>query len=249
MVKDCQKEILNCIIEYELDLRRGENVIKDVLVGNKISFINDVPDLNSISCNKSLFEVGSECEGTKYKNNNGNDYSYNESKNTIEGFYAKNVVESLKKIVEEKISNDFLDYKRVVESIKPVFEAVKEGAREEDNMLTDIKQALQNILNKLHNVEEKNLYKAEAYRDIIKDFYENRDIGSTLRCSEISCFNKLIDDKLSELSHNKDVVLENVNNIFKHIQVDDKLPDTDNKFLDYANDMFQYAYQVVDDIL
>ncbi|WP_353287751.1 hypothetical protein [Wolbachia endosymbiont (group B) of Gerris lacustris] len=92
------------------------------------------------------------------------------------------------------------------------------------NRLLDIDSKLKAIFREKQQPETD---ETRAYYDVIRALYKNGDMSSQLKCNDLDCFNRTIEDNLSqkqsELAAIKDDFLDNTQNIFKHIQVEDSI--------------------------
>ncbi|WP_410542798.1 hypothetical protein [Wolbachia endosymbiont of Tetranychus urticae] len=115
--------------------------------------------------------------------------------------------------IKGKILKSFEDYEKYH---KNSTEAIKREL--------DIDSKLKAILKEKQQPETD---ETRAYYDVIRGLYENGDMRSQLKCNDLDCFNRTIEDNLSqkqsELAAIKDDFLDNTQNIFQHIQVEDSI--------------------------
>ncbi|WP_264686455.1 MULTISPECIES: hypothetical protein [unclassified Wolbachia] len=210
MTTDCKKELLNCISKYREELAENKAAIRQTLTSDKIN-ISDYFYQGDKICNKELFNIGSECQDTKYGSRQ--EYTYDEWKEKIEKSHAKDFLGMLQNEVKNKISKSLEDYKQYHENAT---EAIKKEL--------DIDSKLKAILKEKQQPETD---ETRAYYDVIRGLYENGDMHSQLKCNDLDCFNRTIEDNLSqkqsELAAIKDDFLDNTQNIFQHIQVEDSI--------------------------
>ncbi|WP_264686441.1 hypothetical protein [Wolbachia endosymbiont (group B) of Rhopobota naevana] len=125
MTTDCKKELLNCISKYREELAENKAAIRQTLTSDKIN-ISDYFYQGDKICNKELFNIGSECQDTKYGSRQ--EYTYDEWKQKIEKSKAnellkdKNLQETLKskdsqEELKGKISKSLEDYKQYHEKV------------------------------------------------------------------------------------------------------------------------------------
>ncbi|MFP3022022.1 MAG: hypothetical protein ACEY3K_03455 [Wolbachia sp.] len=210
MTTDCKKELLNCISKYREELAENKAAIRQTLTSDKIN-ISDYFYQDDKICNKELFNIGSECQDTKYGSRQ--EYTYDEWKEKIEKPHAKDLLKMLQNEVKGKILKNFEDYEKYH---KNATEAIKREL--------DIDSKLKAILKEKQQPETD---ETRAYYDVIRGLYENGDMRSQLKCNDLDCFNRTIEDNLSqkqsELAAIKDDFLDNTQNIFQHIQVEDSI--------------------------
>ncbi|WP_264377924.1 MULTISPECIES: hypothetical protein [unclassified Wolbachia] len=210
MTTDCKKELLNCISKYREELAENKAAIRQTLTSDKIN-ISDYFYQGDKICNKELFNIGSECQDTKYGSRQ--EYTYDEWKEKIEKPHAKDFLGMLQNEVKNKISKSLEDYKQYHENAT---EAIKKEL--------DIDSKLKAIFKEKQQPETD---ETRAYYDVIRGLYENGDMRSQLKCNDLDCFNRTIEDNLSqkqsELAAIKDDFLDNTQNIFQHIQVEDSI--------------------------
>ncbi|QUI60641.1 hypothetical protein JKF54_01495 [Wolbachia endosymbiont of Spodoptera picta] len=210
MTTDCKKELLNCINKYREELAENKAAIRQTLTSDKIN-ISDYFYQGDKICNKELFNIGSECQDTKYGSRQ--EYTYDEWKEKIEKPHAKDLLKMLQNEVKGKILKSFEDYEKYH---KNATEAIKREL--------DIDSKLKAILKEKQQPETD---VTRAYYDVIRGLYENGDMHSQLKCNDLDCFNRTIEDNLSqkqsELAAIKDDFLDNTQNIFQHIQVEDSI--------------------------
>ncbi|WP_353276330.1 hypothetical protein [Wolbachia endosymbiont (group B) of Villa cingulata] len=210
MTTDCKKELLNCISKYREELAENKAAIRQTLTSDKIN-ISDYFYQGDKICNKELFNIGSECQDTKYGSRQ--EYTYDEWKEKIEKPHAKDLLKMLQNEVKGKILKSFEDYEKYH---KNATEAIKREL--------DIDSKLKAILKEKQQPETD---ETRAYYDVIRGLYENGDMRSQLKCNDLDCFNRTIEDNLSqkqsELAAIKDDFLDNTQNIFQHIQVEDSI--------------------------
>lgn len=158
-----------------------------------------------------MFNIGSECQDTKYGSRQ--EYTHDEWKEKIEKSHAKDFLGMLQNEAKNKISKSLEDYKRYHENAT---EAIKKEL--------DIDSKLKAIFKEKQQPETG---ETRAYYDVIRGLYENGDMRSQLKCNDLDCFNRTIEDNLSqkqsELAAIKDDFLDNTQNIFQHIQVEDSI--------------------------
>lgn len=211
MTTDCKKELLNCISKYREELAENKAAIKQTVTGNNKINISDYFYQGDKICNKELFNIGSECQDTKYGSRQ--EYTYDEWKEKIEKPHAKDLLKTLQNEVKGKILKSFEDYEKYH---KNSTEAIKREL--------DIDSKLKAILKEKQQPETD---ETRAYYDVIRGLYENGDMRSQLKCNDLDCFNRTIEDNLSqkqsELAAIKDDFLDNTQNIFQHIQVEDSI--------------------------
>ncbi|UIP92896.1 hypothetical protein JSQ73_000725 [Wolbachia endosymbiont of Anopheles demeilloni] len=210
MTTDCKKELLNCISKYREELAENKAAIRQTLTSDKIN-ISDYFYQGDEICKKELFNIGSECPDTKYGSRK--EYTYDEWKEKIEKPHAKDLLKMLQNEIKGKILKSFEDYEKYH---KNATEAIKREL--------DIDSKLKAILKEKQQPETD---ETRAYYDVIRDLYENGDMRSQLKCNDLDCFNRTIEDNLSqkqsELAAIKDDFLDNTQNIFQHIQVEDSI--------------------------
>ncbi|MFP3031070.1 MAG: hypothetical protein ACEY3M_07980 [Wolbachia sp.] len=123
------------------------------------------------------------------------------------------MLKMLQNEVKSKILKSFEDYEKYH---KNATEAIKREL--------DIDSKLKAILKEKQQPETD---VTRAYYDVIRGLYENGDMRSQLKCNDLDCFNRTIEDNLSqkqsELAAIKDDFLDNTQNIFQHIQVEDSI--------------------------
>ena len=211
MTTDCKKELLNCINKYREELAENKAAIKQTVTGNNKINISDYFYQGDKICNKELFNIGSECQDTKYGSRQ--EYTYDEWKEKIEKPHAKDLLKTLQNEVKGKILKSFEDY-----------EKYHKNATEDIKRELDIDSKLKAILKEKQQPETD---ETRAYYDVIRGLYENGDMRSQLKCNDLDCFNRTIEDNLSqkqsELAAIKDDFLDNTQNIFQHIQVEDSI--------------------------
>ncbi|WP_265022718.1 hypothetical protein [Wolbachia endosymbiont (group B) of Ischnura elegans] len=207
MTTDCKKELLNCINKYREELAENKAAIRQTLTSDKINISDYFYQVDKI-CNEELFNVGVECQDTQRGK-----YTYDEWKQKIEKFNAKDFLGMLQNEVKNKISKSLEDYKQYHENAT---EAIKKEL--------DIDSKLKAIFKEKQQPETD---ENRAYCDVIRGLYENGDMRSQLKCNDLDCFNRTIEDNLSqkqsELAAIKDDFLDNTQNIFQHIQVEDSI--------------------------
>ncbi|WP_264706530.1 hypothetical protein [Wolbachia endosymbiont (group B) of Colias croceus] len=210
MTTDCKKELLNCISKYREELAENKAAIRQTLTSDKIN-ISDYFYKSDKICNKELFNIGSECQDKKYGSRQ--EYTYDEWKEKIEKPHAKDLLKMLQNEIKGKILKSFEDYEKYH---KNSTEAIKREL--------DIDSKLKAILKEKQQPETD---ETRAYYDVIRGLYENGDMRSQLKCNDLDCFNRTIEDNLSqkqsELAAIKDDFLDNTQNIFQHIQVEDSI--------------------------
>ncbi|WP_264729821.1 hypothetical protein [Wolbachia endosymbiont (group B) of Episyrphus balteatus] len=210
MTTDCKKELLNCINKYREELAENKAAIRQTLTSDKIN-ISDYFYQGDKICNKELFNIGSECQDTKYGSRQ--EYTYDEWKEKIEKPHAKDLLKTLQNEVKGKILKSFEDY-----------EKYHKNATEDIKRELDIDSKLKAIFKEKQQPETD---ETRAYYDVIRGLYENGDMRSQLKCNDLDCFNRTIKDNLSqkqsELAAIKDDFLDNTQNIFQHIQVEDSI--------------------------
>ncbi|BDG75670.1 MULTISPECIES: hypothetical protein [Wolbachia] len=210
MTTDCKKELLNCISKYREELAENKAAIRQTLTSDKIN-ISDYFYKGDKICNKELFNIGSECQDKKYGSRQ--EYTYDEWKEKIEKPHAKDLLKMLQNEIKGKILKSFEDYEKYH---KNSTEAIKREL--------DIDSKLKAILKEKQQPETD---ETRAYYDVIRGLYENGDMRSQLKCNDLDCFNRTIEDNLSqkqsELAAIKDDFLDNTQNIFQHIQVEDSI--------------------------
>lgn len=119
--------------------------------------------------------------------------------------------------VKDKISKSLEDYEQYHEKYhKNATEAIKKEL--------DIDSKLKAIFKEKQQPETD---ETRAYYDVIRGLYKNGDMRSQLKCNDLDCFNRTIEDNLSqkqsELAAIKDDFLDNTQNIFQYIQVEDSI--------------------------
>lgn len=123
------------------------------------------------------------------------------------------MLKTLQNEVKGKILKSFEDY-----------EKYHKNATEDIKRELDIDSKLKAILKEKQQPETD---ETRAYYDVIRGLYENGDMRSQLKCNDLDCFNRTIEDNLSqkqsELAAIKDDFLDNTQNIFQHIQVEDSI--------------------------
>lgn len=87
MTTDCKEEMRNCISKYREELAENKAAIKQTVTGNNKINISDYFYQGDKICNKELFNIGSECQDTKYGSRQ--EYTYDEWKEKIEKPHAK----------------------------------------------------------------------------------------------------------------------------------------------------------------
>ncbi|WP_419215063.1 hypothetical protein [Wolbachia endosymbiont of Rhagoletis cingulata] len=201
----------NCISKYREELAENKAAIKQTVTGNNKINISDYFYQGDKICNKELFNIGSECQDTKYGSRQ--EYTYDEWKEKIEKPHAKDLLKTLQNEVKGKILKSFEDY-----------EKYHKNATEDIKRELDIDSKLKAILKEKQQPETD---ETRAYYDVIRGLYENGDMRSQLKCNDLDCFNRTIEDNLSqkqsELAAIKDDFLDNTQNIFQHIQVEDSI--------------------------
>ncbi|WP_264719378.1 hypothetical protein [Wolbachia endosymbiont (group B) of Eucosma cana] len=201
----------NCISKYREELAENKAAIKQTVTGNNKINISDYFYQGDKICNKELFNIGSECQDTKYGSRQ--EYTYDEWKEKIEKPHAKDLLKTLQNEVKGKILKSFKDY-----------EKYHKNATEDIKRELDIDSKLKAILKEKQQPETD---ETRAYYDVIRGLYENGDMRSQLKCNDLDCFNRTIEDNLSqkqsELAAIKDDFLDNTQNIFQHIQVEDSI--------------------------
>lgn len=211
MATDCKEEMRNCISKYREELAENKAAIKQTVTGNNKINISDYFYQGDKICNKELFNIGSECQDTKYGSRQ--EYTYDEWKEKIEKPHAKDLLKTLQNEVKGKILKSFEDY-----------EKYHKNATEDIKRELDIDSKLKAILKEKQQPETD---ETRAYYDVIRGLYENGDMRSQLKCNDLDCFNRTIEDNLSqkqsELAAIKDDFLDNTQNIFQHIQVEDSI--------------------------
>ncbi|MFT4313997.1 hypothetical protein [Wolbachia endosymbiont of Protocalliphora sialia] len=211
MTTDCKEEMRNCISKYREELAENKAAIKQTVTGNNKINISDYFYQGDKICNKELFNIGSECQDTKYGSRQ--EYTYDEWKEKIEKPHAKDLLKTLQNEVKGKILKSFEDY-----------EKYHKNATEDIKRELDIDSKLKAILKEKQQPETD---ETRAYYDVIRGLYENGDMRSQLKCNDLDCFNRTIEDNLSqkqsELAAIKDDFLDNTQNIFQHIQVEDSI--------------------------
>ncbi len=211
MTTDCKEEMRNCISKYREELAENKAAIKQTVTGNNKINISDYFYQGDKICNKELFNIGSECQDTKYGSRQ--EYTYDEWKEKIEKPHAKDLLKTLQNEVKGKILKSFKDY-----------EKYHKNATEDIKRELDIDSKLKAILKEKQQPETD---ETRAYYDVIRGLYENGDMRSQLKCNDLDCFNRTIEDNLSqkqsELAAIKDDFLDNTQNIFQHIQVEDSI--------------------------
>lgn len=211
MTTDCKEEMRNCISKYREELAENKAAIKQTVTGNNKINISDYFYQGDKICNKELFNIGSECQDTKYGSRQ--EYTYDEWKEKIEKPHAKDLLKTLQNEVKGKILKSFEDY-----------EKYHKNATEDIKRELDIDSKLKVILKEKQQPETD---ETRAYYDVIRGLYENGDMRSQLKCNDLDCFNRTIEDNLSqkqsELAAIKDDFLDNTQNIFQHIQVEDSI--------------------------
>lgn len=119
LTTDCKKELLNCISKYREELAENKAAIKQTLTSD-ITNISDYFYQDDKICNKELFNIGSECQDTKYDSRQ--EYTYDEWKEKIEKPHAKDLLKMLQNEIKGKILKSFEDYekyhKNATEAIK-----------------------------------------------------------------------------------------------------------------------------------
>lgn len=210
MTTDCKEEMRNCISKYREELGQNKAAIKQTLTSDKINISDHFYQGDKI-CNKELFNIGGECQDTKYGIRQ--EYTYDEWKEKIEKPHAKDLLKMLQNEVKDKISKSFEDY-----------EKYHKNATEDIKRELEIDSKLKAILKEKQQPETD---ETRAYYDVIRGLYENGDTRSQLKCNDLDCFNRTIEDNLSqkqsELAAIKDDFLDNTQNIFQHIQVEDSI--------------------------
>lgn len=218
MTTNCKKELLSCIARYREELAENKAAIKQTITCDKIN-ISDYFYQGDKTCNKEIFNVGGECKDTKYGNQQ--EYTYDEWKQKIEKPHAKDLLKMLQGEVRDKILKSFKDYEKYHENAT---EAIKRELGTEEFDLQSIDSKLKAILKEK---QQPKTDETQAYYSIIQDLYENGDIRSQLKCNDLDCFNRAIEDSLfqkqSELTNIKDNFLDNTQNILKYIQVEDSI--------------------------
>uniref|UniRef100_A0A3B0IYN5 Uncharacterized protein n=1 Tax=Wolbachia endosymbiont of Aleurodicus dispersus TaxID=1288877 RepID=A0A3B0IYN5_9RICK len=211
MTTDCKEEMRNCISKYREELAENKAAIKQTVTGNNKINISDYFYQGDKICNKELFNIRSECQDTKYGSRQ--EYTYDEWKEKIEKPHAKDLLKTLQNEVKGKILKSFEDY-----------EKYHKNATEDIKRELDIDSKLKAILKEKQQPETD---ETRAYYDVIRGLYENGDMRSQLKCNDLDCFNRTIEDNLSqkqsELAAIKDDFLDNTQNIFQHIQVEDSI--------------------------
>lgn len=223
MTTDCTKELSNCISRYREEIVNNKKAIEQTITGNNKINISDYFYQGDKICNKELFNIGSECQDTKYGGKQK--YTYDEWKPKIEKFHAKDLQARLKskdsqEELKGKILKNFEDYEKYY---KNATETIKKEL-DIDSKLLDIDSKLKAIFKEKQKPETD---ETRAYYDVIRGLYENGDMRSQLKCNDLDCFNRTIEDNLSqkqsELAAIKDDFLDNTQNIFQHIQVEDSI--------------------------
>ncbi|WP_343288687.1 hypothetical protein [Wolbachia endosymbiont of Encarsia formosa] len=124
--------------------------------------------------------------------------------------------------VKGKISKSFEKYEKYHED---AVNTIKGKLDIEEFDLKSIDSKLKAILEerRLSENDDEDL----AYLNTIKGLYENGDMHSQLKCSDLNCFNRTMDDNLSqkqsELATIENNFLDNMQNIFQHIQVENSI--------------------------
>lgn len=211
MTTDCKKELSNCISRYREELAENKAAIRQTLTSDKIN-ISDYFYQGDKICNKELFNIGSECQDTKYGGKQK--YTYDEWKPKIEKSHAKDFLGMLQNEVKNKISKSLEDYKQYHENAT---EAIKKEL--------DIDSKLKAIFKEKKQQPETD--ETRAYYDVIRGLYENGDMNSQLKCNDLDCFNRIIENKLSEkeeeLANIKNNFVEDTQNILRYIQVEESI--------------------------
>ncbi|WP_425384475.1 hypothetical protein [Wolbachia endosymbiont (group B) of Eupithecia inturbata] len=174
MTTDCKEEMRNCISKYKEELAENKAAIRQTLTSDKIN-ISDYFYQGDKICNKELFNIGSECQDTKYGSRQ--EYTYDEWKEKIEKSHAKDFLGMLQNEVKNKISKSLEDYKQYHENAT---EAIKKEL--------DIDSKLKAIFKEKQQPETD---ETRAYYDVIRGLYENGDMRSQLKCNDLDCFNNL----------------------------------------------------------
>lgn len=212
MTKDCKEEMRNCISKYREELAGNKMAIKEVLVGNGVNNISDHFYNGDKVCDKERFNEGNECQDTKYGTRQ-TDYTYDEWKQKTEKSHAKDLLKILKETAECRILEKLKDY-----------EGYHKAAIEEIRKELDIDSKLKAIFKERQQPETD---ETREYYDVIKSFYENEDMRLQLKCRDFDCFNRIIENKLSEkeeeLANIKNNFIEDTQNILKYIQVEESI--------------------------
>ena len=209
MTTDCKAKMLNCISKYREELGENKAAIKQTLTNDKINISDHFYQGDKI-CNEEIFNVGGECQDTKHGNS---EYTYDDWKQKIEKSHAKDLLKMLQDKAKDKILKSFEDYEKYHEN---AIEAIKREL--------DIDSKLKAIFREKQQPETD---ETRAYYDIIRGLYENGDMDSQLKCRDLDCFDRTIKDNLSqkqsELTNIKNNFLDDTQNIFKYIQVEDNI--------------------------
>ncbi|BEP31856.1 MAG: hypothetical protein WBIAU2_00830 [Wolbachia endosymbiont of Drosophila biauraria] len=209
MTTDCKAKMLNCISKYREELGENKAAIKQTLTNDKINISDHFYQGDKI-CNEEIFNVGGECQDTKHGNS---EYTYDDWKQKIEKSHAKDLLKMLQDKAKDKILKSFEDYEKYHEN---AVEAIKREL--------DIDSKLKAIFREKQQPETD---ETRAYYDIIRGLYENGDMDSQLKGRDLDCFDRAIKDNLSqkqsELTNIKNNFLDDTQNIFKYIQVEDNI--------------------------
>lgn len=226
MTTDCKKELSNCTSRYREEIVNNKKAIEQIITGNNKINISDYFYQGNTICNEELFNVGGECQDTQRGK-----YTYDEWKQKIEKFHAnklledKNLQETLKskdsqEELKGKILKNFEDYEKYYENAT---EAIKKEL-DIDSKLLDIDSKLKAILKEKQQPETD---ETRAYYDVIRGLYENGNMSSQLKCNDLDCFNRIIENKLSEkeeeLANIKNNFVEDTQNILRYIQVEESI--------------------------
>ncbi|WP_339045748.1 hypothetical protein [Candidatus Mesenet endosymbiont of Agriotes lineatus] len=209
---DCDKVISDCVSRYREELAGNKRAIQAYQNPNSQTDIGSYIYKGDKVCNEEMFDVGGECEGIKFRNN-----EYSEWQKKIAKTHAKDLVSMIRGKAERGISNAFDLGKKYVDEIKDELmeKVMKKGlSRLEANK--QIREIITPILNKSET------YKIEIYWNVVsslyRDFDDRKFDESKLQCFEPKCFNLIISSELENLENEKSCFLNNTKSILEHIK-------------------------------
>ncbi|XGA08067.1 MAG: hypothetical protein U0X86_000225 [Wolbachia endosymbiont of Xenopsylla cheopis] len=209
---DCDKAISECVSRYREELAENKRAIQAYQNPNSQTDIGSYLYKGDKVCNEDIFDVGGECEGTRFRNN-----EYSEWQQKIAKTHAKDLVSMIRGKAEREVSNAFDLGKEYVNEIKDeLMGKVMQKGLSKSEANKQIREIMTPILNKPET------YKTEIYWDITNSLYKDFNNGkfdeSKLQCFEPKFFELIISNKLKCLESEKPHFLNNTKNILEYIK-------------------------------
>lgn len=217
---DCDKAISDCVSRYREELAGSKKAVQAYQNPNDQTNISDYFYKGDKVCSEEIFDKGGECQGTKLRDNEYNQWQQKIAKTHANDLLSmvkgKEEISTIKGEVEKRISDAFDLGKGYINEIKgELMEKVMQKGLSRSEANKQIREVIMPMLSKPET------YKTEIYwdvtRNLYKDFDDRKFDESKLKCFEPRCFDLIISNKLKSLENEKSRFLSNTKSILEHI--------------------------------